>query len=85
MLDTQSEAAEVEADPGIKELMLDESRRKKEMFDSILDVSKHNALVARGERRFSHKVSFVGHGLKKYNVLPTTFYLYLGFPRNAHD
>jgi len=57
MLETQTEAAEAEMDPGIKELMLDEGRRRKEMFDTILDVSKHNALVARGERRFSHKVT----------------------------
>jgi len=36
---------------------MEEYRRKKELFDSIFDVNKHNALRARGDRRFSHKVS----------------------------
>lgn len=29
--------------------------RKRETFDSIFDVNKHNALLARGERRLSHQ------------------------------
>lgn len=29
--------------------------QKKETFDSLFDKERHNALVARGERRFSHK------------------------------
>lgn len=35
--------------------MQEEIRRKREMFDSIFDVNKHMALVARGDRRISHK------------------------------
>lgn len=50
-----NEQAQAEEEPVAKELLLDEYRRKKELFDSVFDVAKHNALVARGERRFSHK------------------------------
>ncbi|KAI1296607.1 Tryptophan 2,3-dioxygenase [Halotydeus destructor] len=55
MIESTQEAADAEDEPVAKELLLDEYKRKKELFDSILDVTKHNALVARGERRFSHK------------------------------
>lgn len=55
MLDETRQQAEDETDPVAKELILDEYRRKKELFDSIFDVQKHNALVARGDRRFSHR------------------------------
>ena len=35
--------------------MLGDVQKKKELYNSIFDVDIHNALVARGERRFSHK------------------------------
>jgi tryptophan 2,3-dioxygenase len=42
-------------DEPLKVHLLNECQKKKELFDSIFDVDIHNALVARGERRFSHK------------------------------
>ena len=38
-----------------KAILMDEWKRKTELFDSIFDVNKHNALMARGDRRFTHK------------------------------
>lgn len=35
--------------------LLSECQKRRELFDSIFNVDLHNALVARGERRFSHK------------------------------
>jgi tryptophan 2,3-dioxygenase len=42
-------------DEALKVHLLNECQKKKELFDSIFDIDIHNALVARGERRFSHK------------------------------
>lgn len=42
-------------DEVLKAHLLLECEKKKELFDSIFDVDIHNALLARGERRFSHK------------------------------
>jgi len=39
----------------LKNHMLSDVQKKKELYNSIFDVDIHNALVARGERRFSHK------------------------------
>ena len=39
----------------MKTHLMSNYRKKKEQFDSIFDPEKHNALVKRGERRFSHK------------------------------
>lgn len=55
MIDEIRTNAEREDDPLVKESLLDEAKKKKELFESIFDVNKHNALKARGERRFSHK------------------------------
>lgn len=49
------EAIDVNGERTKRAELLEEVRRKREMFDSIFDVAKHNALVARGERRISHK------------------------------
>lgn len=46
--------AETNPDEALKVHLLNECQKKKELFDSIFDVEIHNALVARGERRFSH-------------------------------
>lgn len=47
--------AEQEKDETSKRNALDEYKRKADLFDSIFDVNKHNALMARGDRRFTHK------------------------------
>lgn len=49
------ESAEREQDPQQKEILMEEYKRKKELFESIFDVNKHNALRSRGDRRFSHR------------------------------
>lgn len=49
------EAVDVAGEATKRSDLLEEVRRKREMFDSIFDVSKHNALVLRGDRRISHK------------------------------
>ena len=38
----------------MKTHLMSNYRKKKEQFDSIFDPEKHNALVKRGERRFTH-------------------------------
>lgn len=48
-------ATQATKDETLKGHLLNECQKKKEIFDSIFDVDIHNALVARGERRFSHK------------------------------
>jgi len=57
MLAEQRKMAESESDsdPLLKEQMISECKRREEIFDSIFDETKHNGLIARGERRFSHK------------------------------
>ena len=47
--------ADKEEDKLIKEQLVEEAKRKKELFDTIFDLNRHNQLKARGERRFSHK------------------------------
>ena len=37
--------------------MMSNYRKKKEQFESIFDPEVHNALVKRGDRRFSHKAT----------------------------
>lgn len=54
LLDANAKEVEAEQDPTAREALADELKRKRELFDTIFDVAKHNALVARGERRFSH-------------------------------
>jgi len=55
LLEQNRVAAEGEDDPLQKTLLIEECKRKSELFDSIFDVNKHNALMARGDRRFSHR------------------------------
>lgn len=55
LLDDKKAEAESQADEAEKALQLSEWKRKQELFESVFDVKKHNALVARGDRRFSHK------------------------------
>lgn len=55
MLEQNRVEAEKEEDEQQRANLLDDWKRKTELFDSIFDVNKHNALVARGDRRFSHQ------------------------------
>jgi len=55
MLEKQNKESEQEADPKKKAYMLEDYRNRKEQFESIFNLDVHNALVARGERRFTHK------------------------------
>lgn len=55
MMEQIKQNAADETDQIAKDNLLDEWKRKKEMFDSIFDLNKHNALLVRGDRRFSHK------------------------------
>lgn len=45
---------EEEKNADVKKVLLLNYRKKREQYDSIFDPEKHNALVARGERRFSY-------------------------------
>ncbi|XP_035225693.1 tryptophan 2,3-dioxygenase-like [Stegodyphus dumicola] len=44
-----------ETDEKIREDLKVEYEQKKKTFESLFDIERHKALVARGERRFSHK------------------------------
>lgn len=55
MLKTNKDGAEEEVDEEQRAVLLDEYKRKRETYESIFDVNKHNSLVSRGERRFSHQ------------------------------
>ena len=55
MLEQNRVEAEQEEEEQQRTILLDDWKRKTELFDSIFDVSKHNALMARGDRRFSHR------------------------------
>ena len=39
----------------MKTHLMSNYRKMKEQFDSIFEPEKHNALVKRGERKFTHK------------------------------
>lgn len=47
--------AESEPDKAIRDIAVDDWKRKVELFDTIFDLNKHNALVSRGDRRFTHQ------------------------------
>lgn len=55
MLEQSRKEAEAEEESAARKAGLDEYRRRCDLFDSIFDVGKHNALMARGDRRFTHK------------------------------
>ena len=46
---------EMETNEAMKAHLMSNFRKKKEQFDSIFDPAIHDALVKRGERRFTHK------------------------------
>ncbi|XP_045124944.1 tryptophan 2,3-dioxygenase-like [Portunus trituberculatus] len=47
--------AEAEKEEHMKNHIFSQYKRRQELFDSIFDEKIHNALVARGERRLSHR------------------------------
>ena len=49
------EKIEAEENEAMKTHLMTSYKNKKQQFDSIFDKSVHDALVKRGERRFSHK------------------------------
>jgi tryptophan 2,3-dioxygenase len=55
LLEAEQSSAEKETNERVKQVLLINVQRKKEQFDSIFDEKIHDALVRRGERRFSHK------------------------------
>jgi len=55
LLDDSLKKIEEETNSAMKTHLTNNYKRKKEQFDSIFDPDIHNALVKRGERKFSHK------------------------------
>ncbi|CAH3195474.1 unnamed protein product, partial [Porites evermanni] len=55
MLDSIREEAEVEENEEVRANLLKDVKKQQDTFDSIFNEERHNQLVARGERRFSHK------------------------------
>ncbi|GAB6022790.1 hypothetical protein CHUAL_006890 [Chamberlinius hualienensis] len=55
MLENQRKKAEVETDDKVKNYLMTDYKGRKEQFDSIFKIDIHNALLNRGERRFTHK------------------------------
>ncbi|KAH9510015.1 hypothetical protein Btru_044839 [Bulinus truncatus] len=47
--------AQKETDEAVKQSLMDEYKKQKESFESILDEEKYNAAVTRGDRRMSHQ------------------------------
>lgn len=42
-------------DKQLKQEMLEDAERQREVFETLFDIDQHNILVARGERRMSHQ------------------------------
>lgn len=61
LIKDQMKEAEATEDPVFRNHLRTECEKRRELFDSIFNVDLHNALVARGERRFSHKALQVRH------------------------
>ncbi|XP_064087527.1 tryptophan 2,3-dioxygenase-like [Macrobrachium nipponense] len=55
ILDDQLREAEAEDVEELRAHLQTQQKRRKELFDSIFDVRIHNGLMARGERRLTHK------------------------------
>jgi len=55
LLDHEQRSAEQEEEGPIRDALLHNMLKRKEQFDSIFDDKMHDALVRRGERRFTHK------------------------------
>lgn len=55
MLEQQRKKGEIEVDLNKKAFLIEDCKKRKSQFDSIFNVELHNALLARGERRFTHR------------------------------
>ncbi|XP_060531349.1 tryptophan 2,3-dioxygenase isoform X2 [Cylas formicarius] len=55
LLDEQREIAENEKSEAVKKYLLNDVRKREEVYESIFTREIHDALMMRGERRFSHK------------------------------
>jgi tryptophan 2,3-dioxygenase len=55
MLANQQAAALEETNLSVKAALLNDIQKRREQFQSVFDESTHEALVMRGDRRFSHK------------------------------
>lgn len=55
MLDAMKAEAEVEENEEVRASLLKEVKKQRDHFDSVFSEKRHNQLVARGERRLSHK------------------------------
>merc|ERR1712117_724093 len=62
LLKNDLDRIECEANPELKKLLLSKYSVKRDSFDSIFEIEKHNMLVKRGERRFTHK-ALLGKGI----------------------
>ncbi|XP_021962312.1 tryptophan 2,3-dioxygenase [Folsomia candida] len=55
LLDGEADVAQKETNVSVRAALIHNVEKKKEQFESIFDEKTHDALVRRGERRFSHK------------------------------
>lgn len=55
MLDTMRTEAEDEANEEVRARLLKDVKKQADNFETVFNEERHNQLVARGERRFSHK------------------------------
>jgi len=55
LLKNDLDKIESEANPELKKHLMSKYSVKRDSFDSIFEIEKHNMLVKRGERRFTHK------------------------------
>ncbi|XP_035681812.1 tryptophan 2,3-dioxygenase-like isoform X2 [Branchiostoma floridae] len=55
MLADELQEADSEEDPLIKEDKMAQYKKQKDAFESIFDEDKHNILVMKGDRKFTHK------------------------------
>lgn len=55
ILEEQLQEAKAEQSEALRIYLTAQQKRRRELFDSIFDVRTHNALMARGERRLTHK------------------------------
>ncbi|RXG57906.1 Tryptophan 2,3-dioxygenase [Armadillidium vulgare] len=55
ILANQKREVETAANESLQSHLSSQFKKRKEMFDSIFDIRVHNALVARGDRRLSHR------------------------------
>jgi len=54
MLEDQRKSIDPETDAGKKHFLEEDYKKRKEQFDTIFNIDIHNALLSRGDRRFSH-------------------------------